>query len=977
MKKMYCLVFKDDYSRFTLVFFLATKDETSGILNVARTPQQNGVAERRNRTLIEAARTMLADSKLPTSFWAEAVNTACYADEGFFVGYSLNSKAFRVFNIRTRLVEENLHIRFSESTPNAVGSGPDSLFDIDALTRTMNYEPIVAGTQSNGFAGTKASDNAGQARKETEPKEDNVNNTNNVNASGINKVNVVGGKTSIELAFDPNMHALKDYSIFHFLRDDENDSAVADINYLDITIQVSPIPTIRIHKDHPLDQVIGDLQSAIQTRKMSKNLEEHGFVSTINKEQTIKTFKTACVLAFYHRNNLKSNHALDKIGNLSQKELCIAFEKLMHEKFQMSSMGELTFFLGLQVKQKKDGIFISQDKYVDEILKKFGFTKVKTASTPMETQKPLLKDEDGKEVDVHMYRSMIGSLMYLTSSRPDIMFVVCACARYQVNPKVSHLHAMKRIFRYLKGQPKLGLWYPKDSPFDLVAYTDSDYAGASLDRKSTTGGCQFLRCRLISWQCKKQTVVANSTTEAEYVAASSCCGQNGIGVNAGDSKLMLLGITYYCWVKVNAVEDLQLADEESVDCLSNSTIFEQLTLMRKPKRKDTQVPQPSDPIENVADEAVHKELGNSLVRTATTASSLEAKQDSGNINKTQSKATPNESSSLGTTSGGGPRVLDLEKTKTTQHNEIVSLKRRVKKLEKKNRSRTLKLIRLYKVSLTARVESSDNEESLDGEEVFVAEQEVVVKDVNNVVSTVGDATTVSAATTTTAAITIVDDINLAQDKGKGILIEPVKPMKKKDLIRLDEEVALKLQAEFDEEERLAREKAEKEKEANIALIETWDDIQAQEQEELSIKEKATLFQQLLEKRRKHFAAKRAEEKRNKPPTKAQQRKIIAFKRVNTFEDFRTELVEGKEKRAGTELIQENAKKQKVEDDKETAELKQCLEIIPDEEEERIVGIKSLLDAVRITATHVCVNAAQLEFVLLRDFKENTLSVYYC
>ncbi|GKE78221.1 hypothetical protein Tco_1544341, partial [Tanacetum coccineum] len=105
----------------------------------------------------------------------------------------------------------------------------------------------------------------------------------------------------------------------------------------------------------------------------------------------------------------------------------------------------------------------------------------------METQKPLLKDEDGKEVDVHMYRSMIGSLMYLTSSRPNIMFVVCACARYQVNPKVSHLHAVKRIFRYLKGQPKLGLWYLKDSPFDLVAYTDSDYAGASLDRKSTTG----------------------------------------------------------------------------------------------------------------------------------------------------------------------------------------------------------------------------------------------------------------------------------------------------------------------------------------------------------------------------------------------------------------------------------------------------------------------------------------------------------
>ncbi|GJY28861.1 hypothetical protein Tco_0404628 [Tanacetum coccineum] len=293
---------------------------------------------------------------------------------------------------------------------------------------------------------------------------------------------------------------------------------------------------------------------------------------------------------------------------------------------------------------------------------------------------------------------------------------------------------------------------------------------------------------------------------------------------------------------------------------------------RKPKRKDTQVPQPSDPTKSVADEVVHKELGDSLVRAATTASSLEAEQDSGNINKTQSKATPNESSSLGTTSGGGPRcqetmgdtiaqtrVLDLEKTKTTQDNEIASLKRRVKKLEKKNRSRTHKLKRLYKVGLTARVESSDDEESL-GEDAskqgrinaIDADEEItlvsvhdmnvstnekvaeeVVKVINTAkliidaaqvsvagdkVSTASAATTVSAATKTTA--TTVDDVTLAQNKGKGIWIEPVKPMKKKDQISLDEETALKLQAEFDEEERLAREKAKKEKKANITLIET-------------------------------------------------------------------------------------------------------------------------------------------------------------
>ncbi|GJZ74431.1 uncharacterized mitochondrial protein-like protein [Tanacetum coccineum] len=149
----------------------------------------------------------------------------------------------------------------------------------------------------------------------------------------------------------------------------------------------------------------------------------------------------------------------------------------------MSSMGELIFFLGLQVKQKTDGIFISQDKYVADMLKKFDLASVKTAKTPMETKMALTKDEEANEVDVHLNRSMIGSLMYLTASRPDIMFAVCACSRFQVTPKTSHLNAMKRIFKYLKGKPNLGLWYPRESSFDLKAYSDSDYAGANLDRR--------------------------------------------------------------------------------------------------------------------------------------------------------------------------------------------------------------------------------------------------------------------------------------------------------------------------------------------------------------------------------------------------------------------------------------------------------------------------------------------------------------
>ncbi|GJW88717.1 putative ribonuclease H-like domain-containing protein [Tanacetum coccineum] len=190
----------------------------------------------------------------------------------------------------------------------------------------------------------------------------------------------------------------------------------------------------------------------------------------------------------------------DIIFGSTKKSWCDEFEALMKSRFRMSSMGELTFFSGLRVQQKEDGIFISPDKYVAEILKKFDFDSVKTASTLIETQKPLVKDEEAADVDVHLYRSMIGSLMYLTASRPDIMYAVCACSRFQVTLKTSHIHAVKRIFRYLKDKPNLGLWYPRVSSFDLEAYSDSDYAGANLNRKSTT-------------------------REAEYVAAANCCGQ--------------------------------------------------------------------------------------------------------------------------------------------------------------------------------------------------------------------------------------------------------------------------------------------------------------------------------------------------------------------------------------------------------------------------------------------------------------------
>ncbi|GJS89091.1 putative ribonuclease H-like domain-containing protein [Tanacetum coccineum] len=670
MKKMYCLVVTYDFSRFSWVFFLATKDETSKILktfitsienlidlrvkvircdngtefknrvmnqfckmngikrkfSVARTPQQNGVAKRKNKTLIEAARTMLADSKLPTTFWAEAVNTACYvqnrvlvikphnktpyelflgrkpalsfmrpfgcpvtilntidhlgkfdgkADEGFFVGNSTNSNAFRVFNSRTRIVEENLHVQFRENTPILQ----------EVQKHVMMQRSPDAGFKPSGEEEKKDAEDQGNKDSEVpsteEPRinqenDDNINSTNNINTvsdgnctnnvnvvsstvnAAVTEVNDVDPKTSIELPNDLNMPELEDII---YSDDDEDVGAEADMNTLDARMPVSPIPTIRIHKDHPVEQIIRDLNSTPQTRRMTKNLKEHGLFSLVLQRTNHKDFQNclfACLLSqeepkkvwtlvdlpngkmaigtkWVYKNKkdergivIKNKARLvaqgytqeegidyneikeelyvcqppgfkdpdfpnrvykvekaiyglhqapralyidDIIFGSTKKSLCTEFEKMTHKKFQISSMGELTFFLGLQVKQKDDGIFISHDKYVTEILKKFGFTDVKTASTPMETHKPLLKDADGKDVDEHLYRTMIGSLMYLTSSRPDIMFVVCDCARYQVNPKVSHLHAVKRIFRYLKGQPKLGLWYPKDALFDLVAYT--------------------------------------------------------------------------------------------------------------------------------------------------------------------------------------------------------------------------------------------------------------------------------------------------------------------------------------------------------------------------------------------------------------------------------------------------------------------------------------------------------------------------
>ncbi|GJT24966.1 retrovirus-related pol polyprotein from transposon TNT 1-94 [Tanacetum coccineum] len=215
----------------------------------------------------------------------------------------------------------------------------------------------------------------------------------------------------------------------------------------------------------------------------------------------------------------------DIIFGSTCQDMCDEFAKIMHDEFEMSMMGELNFFLRLQIKQMEDGIFFNQSKYIKEMLKKFGLEESKPMKTHMSSDTKLTKDEECESVDSTKYRGMIGSLLYLTASRPDIMFSVCLCTRFQEAPKTSHLEAVKHIFRYIKGTTHLGLWYPKGTDIETVVYADSDHAGDYVDRKSTSGICTFVGCCLTSWFSKKQIALAISTTEAEYVSAEKACQQ--------------------------------------------------------------------------------------------------------------------------------------------------------------------------------------------------------------------------------------------------------------------------------------------------------------------------------------------------------------------------------------------------------------------------------------------------------------------
>nr|GEU76537.1 putative ribonuclease H-like domain-containing protein [Tanacetum cinerariifolium] len=663
-KKSYCLVITDDYSRFTWVFFLATKDETTPILkifltglenqlslqvkviksdngtefknsdlnqfyglkgikrefSIPRSPQQNGIAERKNRTLIEATRTMPAYSLLPIPFCAEAVNTACYVqnrvlvtkphnktpyellhgrtpsigfmrpfgcpvtifntldplgkfqgkvDEGFLVGYSVCSKAFRVFNNRTRTIQETLHVNFLENNPNvtedAAFDGKEHDFDV----KKPEYKVILSPSSSaqskeqddktikeakgkspvksiTGYRDLNAkfqdcyknSSNKVTTTSSTVPTigQNPFNNTKTFSVAGPSNTAVsptYGQTFDIDASYfpdDPDMPGLEDII---YSDDEDVIGAEADFNNLESFIPViARIEAIRLFLAYASFMGFMVYQMDVKSAFLYGTKEEvyvcqpSGFEDPDHPDKVYKVVKALYALhqaprAWYEtlatyllengfqRGTIEQTLFIKKqkgdillvqifvddiIFGATNKDLCRSFEKLIKDKFQMSSMGELTFLLGLQVKQKKDGIFISQDKYVAKILRKFRLTERKSASTAIDTEKSLLKDPDGEDVDVHT-------------------------------------------------------------------------------------------CRLISWQRKKQTVVATSSTEAEYVAAASCCAQSN-----DVTRLQALVDKKKVVINEATIRDaLRLDDAEGVNCLPNEEIFAELARMgyEKPSTKLT------------------------------------------------------------------------------------------------------------------------------------------------------------------------------------------------------------------------------------------------------------------------------------------------------------------------------------------------------------------------------------------------------
>nr|GEV76430.1 hypothetical protein [Tanacetum cinerariifolium] len=972
-------------------------------------------------------------------------------------------------------------------------------------------------------------------------------------------------KNPFSLPHVPMVTPIDDTGIFGNAYDDDVLEEEVDMNNVDSSYAI--IKATKFLKDHPQKQVIGSLKTPVQTRHMSKTHEEFGLLSSTlvdlpedkwaigtkwvyknkkdergivikNKARLVAQGHTQEEDFIIYQMDVKSTFLYGKLEEevyvcqppgfehpnfpdkvykvrcslwttsspKSMKELSTEFEKLMHDKFQMSSMGQLSFFLGLQVKQKSDGIFISEDKYVAEILKKFDFVNVKNASTPIESNKPLIKDEEAEDCRAY--------------------------ARFQVTLKTPHLHDVKRIFRYLKGQSKLGLRYPKDSPFNLEAYSDSDYAGASLDRKSTTKGCQFLGKRLVIAKDGRCSVDTSEVTTSNTLLNTVGLTTDGQGLlvvkvknrqsdmvskrneriteSAGFEQIidflkskpihyaLTVNLTIYVscvkqfWatVKVKRVNDqehikalvdkkkviitkdsirrdLHSNDAEGITCLLNEEIFEGLARMGA---KTTTWNEFSSTMAfaiicladnqkfNFSKNGSHKEMYIISSHTKKIFSNLRRiearfsrkKQKPRRKQRNEAQVSHDESEDVDHARITSSDPLPSE-AKEAQSKEIATLKKKVSKLLKWRKSRSERLKRLMKIGSGRRVKSplvkdslvaqedaskqrrvieeidQDDEIALDadtqgrknddemfevddlsGEEVVLDttigdHEEHIIEDV----STVEPVTTADKITMAQALATLkrtkpkvvvqeqeqshIPTVSSLKDKGKTKMIEPEVPIKKKDQMRMDKEYARQLEAKEQEAVRLS--KAQQDEEANIS----WDNtkammkaesllaerLQAREREEFFVMQKTRLLVELIGKRKKHFAALRAQAKRNKPPTKAQMRgqkctylrnmggykhsylkgmsddeikKLFdrEMKKVNDFiaKDSEAYKSSGKEaqesstKRTAESLKFDISKKQKVDENvklvvDDTKELKKCIEIVPDDEDKVLIKSKTL------------------------------------
>ncbi|CAN1753150.1 Retrovirus-related Pol polyprotein from transposon TNT 1-94 [Linum perenne] len=724
--KYYCFVLVDDFSRFCWIFLLASKDEAAekfksfvvkvqrelslpvksirsdnggefvndrfskftndeGIhhtFSAARTPQQNGVAERKNRTLIEIARTMLNDYKLPKKFWGEAVNTACYitnraliraglkktpyellkkrppnigyfrafgckcfilnskdhlgkfdakSDEGIFIGYASSSKAYRVYNKRTLKVEESVNVIFDETCQTdstqdedeeelSIGPQLTQATDGDSDAESTDHQDTNKGTDAQAplhiirrhppdqvigdpntrlVTRSKSSQSAFVSLIEPKNVKEALQDENwvlamNEELNQFERTNVwtlvpappnrsiIGTKWVFRNKTDEHGNITRNkarlvaqgYCQEEGIDFDETFAPVARLEAIRMLCAFASINDFKLYQmDVKSAFLNGDLKEEVYVAqppgfedsdfplhvcrlnkalyglkqaprawydKLSSFLLDQGFSQgSVDKTLFCKTEKSDLLLVQIYVDDI--------IFGSRNSLMCANFSSAMQSSFEMSLMGELNYFLGLQIKQYPTGTFICQSKYCRNMLTKFKMDNLKSSPTPMSTTCKLDTDPSGSEVDTKKYRGMIGSLLYLTASRPDISFSVGVCARFQCAPKNSHMIAVKRIFRYLSGTSDFGLWYSKFSDDSLYGFSDSDYAGSLTDRKSTSGTCQFIGTALVSWFSKKQSCIALSTAEAEYLAAGSACTQlSWMKAQLKDYGITLTGIKLLC-----------------------------------------------------------------------------------------------------------------------------------------------------------------------------------------------------------------------------------------------------------------------------------------------------------------------------------------------------------------------------------------------------------------------------------------------